>query len=46
MAAPSGSSTPADAISGFTVTGGTLTELSGGPTLAPVGAAPTGIVVT
>jgi 6-phosphogluconolactonase len=36
----------ADAISGFTVTGGTLTELSGGPTLAPVGAAPTGIVVT
>jgi 6-phosphogluconolactonase len=36
----------ADAISGFAVTGGALAELSGSPTLAPVGAAPTGIVVT
>ncbi len=36
----------ADAISGFTVSGGTLTELSTSPTAAPVGAAPTGIVVT
>jgi 6-phosphogluconolactonase len=36
----------ADAISGFNVTGGTLTELSDSPTLAPIGAAPTGIVVT
>ena len=36
----------ADAISGFDVTGGTLSELSSSPTLAPIGAAPTGIVVT
>jgi 6-phosphogluconolactonase len=36
----------ADAISGFTVNGGSLTELSSSPTPAPVGAAPTGIVVT
>jgi DNA-binding beta-propeller fold protein YncE len=36
----------ADAISGFTVSGGSLTELSSAPTPAPVGAAPTGIVVT
>jgi hypothetical protein len=36
----------ADAISGFTVTGGTLTEFAGSPTPGPIGAAPTGIVVT
>jgi 6-phosphogluconolactonase (cycloisomerase 2 family) len=36
----------ADAISGFTVDGGTLTELATSPTSGPVGAAPTGIVVT
>jgi 6-phosphogluconolactonase len=36
----------ADAISGFTVDGGALTELGASPTLGPVGAAPTGIVVT
>jgi 6-phosphogluconolactonase len=36
----------ADAISGFTVDGGGLTELADSPTRAPVGAAPTGIVVT
>jgi 6-phosphogluconolactonase (cycloisomerase 2 family) len=36
----------ADAISGFTVNGGTLTELPASPALGPVGAAPTGIVVT
>lgn len=36
----------ADAISGFTVNGGSLTELATSPTPAPVGAAPTGIVVT
>lgn len=36
----------ADTISGFTVNGGTLTELPTSPTIAPIGAAPTGIVVT
>jgi 6-phosphogluconolactonase len=36
----------ADTISGFTVNGGTLTELPTSPTPAPIGAAPTGIVVT
>jgi 6-phosphogluconolactonase len=36
----------ANAISGFTVNGGSLTELSSSPTPAPVGAAPSGIVVT
>jgi hypothetical protein len=36
----------ADTISGLTVNGGTLTELPSSPTLAPIGAAPTGIVVT
>ena len=36
----------ADAISGFTVNGGSLTELPTSPTPAPVGAAPAGIVVT
>ena len=36
----------ADAISGFTVNGGNLTELPTSPTPAPVGAAPAGIVVT
>jgi 6-phosphogluconolactonase len=36
----------ADAISGFTVNGGALTELATSPTSGPVGAAPTGIVVT
>ena len=36
----------ADAISGFTVNGGTLTELATSPAVGPVGAAPTGIVVT
>jgi dipeptidyl aminopeptidase/acylaminoacyl peptidase len=36
----------ADAISGFTVDGGSLTELSSSPTPGPVGAAPSGIVVT
>jgi 6-phosphogluconolactonase len=36
----------ADTISGFTVTGGSLTEIAGSPTTAPIGAAPTGIVVT
>jgi 6-phosphogluconolactonase len=36
----------ADTISGFTVNGGTLTELSSSPTPGPVGAAPTGIIVT
>jgi hypothetical protein len=35
----------ADAISGFTVNGGSPTELPTSPTPAPVGAAPTGIVV-
>jgi 6-phosphogluconolactonase (cycloisomerase 2 family) len=34
----------ADAVSGFTVDGGSLTELSTSP--APVGAAPSGIVVS
>jgi 6-phosphogluconolactonase (cycloisomerase 2 family) len=36
----------ADAVSGFTVNGGTLTELATSPTAAPAGAAPAGIVVT
>jgi DNA-binding beta-propeller fold protein YncE len=36
----------ADTISGFTVNGGSLTELSSSPTPAPAGAAPSGIVVT
>jgi hypothetical protein len=36
----------ADAVSGFTVNGGSLTELTTSPTPAPVGAAPAGIVVT
>jgi 6-phosphogluconolactonase len=36
----------ADAISGFAVDGGTLTEIATSPTAGPVGAAPTGIVVT
>jgi 6-phosphogluconolactonase len=36
----------ADHVSGFTVTGGRLTELPTSPTPAPVGAAPAGIVVT
>jgi DNA-binding beta-propeller fold protein YncE len=36
----------ADAISGFTVNGGSLAELPSSPTPAPVGAAPAGIVVT
>jgi 6-phosphogluconolactonase len=36
----------ADTISGFTVNGGTLTELPTSPTAVPIGAAPTGIVVT
>jgi 6-phosphogluconolactonase len=35
----------ANAVSGFTVSGGSLTELSTSPTAAPVGAAPSGIVV-
>jgi sugar lactone lactonase YvrE len=36
----------ADTISGFTVNGGTLTELPSSPSTGPAGAAPTGIVVT
>ena len=36
----------ADAVSGFTVHGGSLTELPSSPTAAPVGAAPAGVVVT
>jgi Lactonase, 7-bladed beta-propeller len=36
----------ADAVSGFAVFGGTLTELSSSPTQGPVGAAPSGVVVT
>ena len=36
----------ADHVSGFTVNGGTLSELASSPTAAPVGAAPAGIVVT
>jgi 6-phosphogluconolactonase len=36
----------ADTISGFTVSGGNLTELGTSPTPGSVGAAPTGIVVT
>ena len=37
--------TGADAVSGFTVSAGTLTELTSSPTRAPTGAAPAGIVV-
>jgi 6-phosphogluconolactonase len=37
--------TGADAVSGFTVSGGTLSELTSSPTPAPPGAAPAGIVV-
>jgi DNA-binding beta-propeller fold protein YncE len=33
-------------VSGFSVNGGTLTELPSSPTLAPAGAKPAGIVVT
>jgi 6-phosphogluconolactonase len=36
----------AKTVSGFTVDGGSLTELPSSPTHAPVGAAPAGIVVT
>ena len=36
----------ADAISGFSVNGGTLTELPSSPTPGPAGATPSGIVVT
>jgi 6-phosphogluconolactonase (cycloisomerase 2 family) len=36
----------ADAVNGFTVSGGSIGELASSPTAAPVGAAPTGIVVT
>lgn len=36
----------ADAVSGFAVNGGRLTELPSSPAPAPIGAAPTGIVVT
>jgi len=36
----------ADTISGFTVAGGSLTEIAGSPTAGPIGAAPNGIVVT
>jgi DNA-binding beta-propeller fold protein YncE len=36
----------ADEISGFTVAGDSLSELSTSPTPAPAGAAPSGIVVT
>jgi DNA-binding beta-propeller fold protein YncE len=38
--------TGADAVSGFSVNGGTLTELASSPTPAPTGATPAGIVVT
>ena len=38
--------TGADAVSGFTVAGGTLTELASSPTPGPAGATPSGIVVT
>jgi len=37
--------TAADAVSGFTVAGGNLTELAWSPTALPGGAAPFGIVV-
>jgi DNA-binding beta-propeller fold protein YncE len=36
----------ANEVSGFTVQGGTLTELPSSPTPAPTGAKPAGIVVT
>ncbi|HXY43163.1 MAG TPA: beta-propeller fold lactonase family protein [Acidimicrobiales bacterium] len=36
----------ADAVAGFSVNGGSLTELASSPTPAPVGASPSGIVVT
>ena len=36
----------ANAVSGFTVNGGTLTELPSSPTSGPAGATPSGIVVT
>jgi 6-phosphogluconolactonase (cycloisomerase 2 family) len=36
----------ANAVSGFTVNGGTLTELPSSPTPGPAGATPSGIVVT
>jgi 6-phosphogluconolactonase (cycloisomerase 2 family) len=36
----------ADTISGFTVSGGNLAELPGSPAAGPVGATPSGIVVT
>ena len=36
----------ADAVSGFAVNGGTLTELPSSPTPGPAGATPSGIVVT
>jgi 6-phosphogluconolactonase len=36
----------ADAVSGFSVDGGALTELPSSPTTGPAGAAPSGIVVT
>jgi 6-phosphogluconolactonase len=38
--------TGADAVSGFSVAGGALTELGSSPTPGPAGAAPSGIVVT
>ena len=38
--------TASNAISGFGVSGGTLTELGSSPTFGPAGAAPTGVVVT
>jgi len=38
--------TGADAISGFSVSGGSLDEYSSSPTHGPAGAAPTGLVVT
>ncbi len=38
--------TGADAVTGFSVNGGTLTELPSSPTAAPAGASPAGIVVT
>ena len=36
----------ADAVSGFTVDGGTLVELPTSPTPGPAGASPSGLVVT
>ena len=35
-----------DAVSGFEVAGGSLTELPTSPTFGPIGAAPSGVVVT